>query len=98
MESRAIWLVPMGALMLALLPMPYGYYQLLRVLLFISSAYFAVQEFPNRWMWIFCGFALVYNPMAPLALGRGLWMAVNVLTVVMLFVHMQARLAAGRKE
>ena len=42
--SWAIWWGPIVCLLLALGDMPYGYYQLLRVILFCASVYLIIQE------------------------------------------------------
>lgn len=72
--------------------MPYGYYQILRVLLVLACVYLAFassQKGITAWVWVFAGFALVYNPITPLSLGRELWSAVNVVTAILLFVHLR---------
>lgn len=56
-----IWLCPIVLLIIALLDMLYGYYQLLRVGVFCASAYLAVQEKGQGskfWLWAFIACAL----------------------------------------
>lgn len=84
---KTLHLVPIGALLIALLEMPYGYYQLLRVGICLVAVFLAYQAFEgqrSRIAWIFAAAALTYNPIAPLALGRGLWTIVNLATVGLL--------------
>lgn len=91
MLRAAIWLVPIALLLIALLDMPYGYYQLLRVCIFCTSAYIAVQQNDGGdkfWMWGFIACALIYNPVVKLSLGKEIWPLVNVATVVFYFSHM----------
>jgi hypothetical protein len=87
---KPIWLVPIAALSVALLDMPYGYYQLLRVLVFCATAYLAL-ECQRRgyvaWAWALGGMAIVYNPFFKLALGRELWTLVNIATIVVFISH-----------
>lgn len=93
MVRAAIWLVPIALLLIALLDMPYGYYQLLRVCIFCTSAYIAVQQNDSNekfWMWGFVACALIYNPVIKLSLGREIWPFVNVATVGLYFSHMVA--------
>jgi hypothetical protein len=80
---RGIHVVAIGALFVALLEMPYGYYQLLRVGICLGSAFLALRAFEeqkNELVWALVANVLIYNPVAPLALGRELWTVVNVVT------------------
>jgi hypothetical protein len=88
--SNLVWLVPIAALGAALLDMPYGYYQLLRVLVFCVAAYlvFEAQRSGDvAWAWVLAGTAIVYNPFFKLALGRELWTMVNIATIVIFIAH-----------
>jgi Family of unknown function (DUF6804) len=90
MLRAAIWLVPIALLMIALLDMPYGYYQLLRVYVFCTSAYLAVQQNKSKsdiWFWGLVACALTYNPIIKLSLGREIWPIVNVATVIFYIWH-----------
>jgi hypothetical protein len=81
---RTLHLVSVGALLVATLDMPYGYYQLLRVGICIVSAFLAHRAFKedtSNLGWVLAGTALAYNPVAPLALGRELWTIVNIATI-----------------
>lgn len=89
-----IWLVPAAGLLVALLDMPYGYYQLLRVLVFCVSAYVAILESKREvgiWFWVFVACALVYNPVVKLSLGRDIWPFANITTAVLYIVHFWLR-------
>lgn len=82
---RAVIWGAMAALAIALLDMPYGYYQLLRVGICLAAgfaAYFSSQSGGAAWTGLFVAIAVVYNPIAKLALGRELWGIVNVATIV----------------
>lgn len=66
---------------------PYGYYVLLRVVVCASCAYLAVRAFETSkrdWVWVLGVTALVYNPIVPIRLTRGIWSLVNVATVAIL--------------
>lgn len=94
MPRLAIWLVPITALLIALLDMPYGYYQLLRVMVFCVSAYLAVAESKHEqgiWFWALVACAIIYNPIFRLSLGREIWSFVNIATVIFLGAHLKAR-------
>ena len=79
--------VSVAALVLALLPLPYGYYMLLRIGMCGVLAYLASLSLHARLKgltWVLGCAALVYNPIAPLHLGRDVWLIVNLLTIVLL--------------
>jgi hypothetical protein len=87
---KLVWLVPIAALGGALLDMPYGYYQLLRVLVFCATAYLAFESYKRgdvAWAWALGGTAIVYNPFFKLALGRDIWTMVNIATIVLFIAH-----------
>lgn len=87
----ALWLIPMAALGVALAEMPYGYYQLLRVLIFCVSCFLAYRSHEahqQAWTWIFVGLAITYNPIIKLHLGAQVWPIVNAATILLLAVHL----------
>ena len=97
MVAIALWPATVVALLVALLDMPYGYYQLLRVGVFCVGIYFALAEYKaggQPWMWAFVATALIYNPIAKLALGREIWSIVNIATIALLVMHFVVRRSA----
>jgi hypothetical protein len=77
----------MGLLILAILPLPYGYYLLLRVIVFFVFGYFffrfrRLAKIHNRelpvWVWTVGGFAILFNPFIPAHLFRLLWAVFNI--------------------
>lgn len=78
----------MIALGVALLPLPYAYYMLLRVGMcgvFAYLAYTASQSNEQGLAWVLGITAAIYNPFAPLHLGREVWTVVNLATIALLF-------------
>ena len=78
----------MVALGVALLPLPYAYYMLLRVAMcgvFAYLAYTASQSNEQGLAWVLGITAAIYNPFAPLHLGREVWTVVNLATIALLF-------------
>lgn len=77
-------------LLLALLPFwPYGFFTLLRLVIFAVSAYLAFASFINKhfqWLWFFAIIALLFNPFIIVGLPRGLWVVIDlVVAIVLLF-------------
>ena len=86
---RFYFAVPAAMALLALLDMPYGYYQLLRLVVAASSAFIAVaawQRGSHVAVIAFGLLALIYNPIAPLHLKREIWEWVNIGTAVIFLV------------
>jgi hypothetical protein len=77
------------AVAIGLLPLPYGYYTLLRVFLCVVCIYYlsSVPRVRDGEKWVLAGLAVLYNPIAPIELGsKPLWSIINVATVVWFFV------------
>lgn len=76
-------------LLLCLAPMPYGYYQLVRVVAMIAFAIMAYQYYVKEHVPLaitFGGLALLFQPFIKVALGRTLWNVVDVIVAVVLIV------------
>lgn len=76
-------------LLLCLAPMPYGYYQLVRIVAMIAFAIMAYQYYEKRVMPLaitFGGLALLFQPFIKVALGRTMWNVVDVVVAVGLIV------------
>jgi hypothetical protein len=96
--NNLLWLVPIALLLIALLSLPYYYYQLMRWAICGCSAYLAYQHYKEkgggfrrvtrseanaiRFTIIFIVIAIVYNPIEPIHLFREAWIVINIITVV----------------
>jgi hypothetical protein len=73
-----------GALLLiAILPLPYGYYTLLRLAVFLSGlflAYFLYEKKQPNWSIVFVVIALLFNPIIPVYLSRELWLPIDLVS------------------
>ena len=68
-------------LILAILPWPYFYYQILRVVTAFIFAFFAIQlyqEKNKRELWFFIGTSLLFNPFFPIYLTKTIWIPINL--------------------
>ena len=75
-------------LLVAILPMPYGYYTLVRLVVCGTAIYltwFAKTINRQGWMWIMGFITLLFNPLIPIYLDRGTWSLVD-LAVVVVFI------------
>jgi len=78
-------------LLLAILPWPYGYYTLLRLVVCFTAAFlgwFSYKKQRIRWVWIMSFIALVFNPFVPLHFGRELWLMVDIIAAILFGVFL----------
>ena len=76
-------------LLLCLAPMPYGYYQLVRIVAMIAFAIMAYQYYEKENVplaFTFAGLALLFQPFVKVALGRTLWNIVDAIVAVVIIV------------
>jgi hypothetical protein len=88
-KSLSFLLIPL--LLACLLPMPYGYYQLVRVVATAAFAFFAYQERENSLLWVFVGLALLFQPFEKIALGRTVWNIVDIAVALFLVWYGRGR-------
>ena len=87
MIDNKILIACIFGLAIALLPLPYAYYMLLRVAIFGISAYLAVAAFSSGrtgLAWALAINALVYNPVFPVHMTKDGWTIINLLTIGLL--------------
>lgn len=88
-NMQSLKLILAAALIACLLPMPYGYYSLVRfvsmvVFAFLAHTYYEKKKMPLAFT--FGALALLFQPFIKIALGRGLWNTVDVVVAIMLLV------------
>ena len=90
MNSKIFWIAPIVIMAIGFLPMPYGFYNLSRIVVCGCSLYYAYQFFQNKdntFVWIFGFFAVLYNPIIPVYLyEKEIWMVVNIITAIIFFI------------
>lgn len=72
-------------LLLCLAPMPYGYYTLVRFLATVVFGIYAYRCYmvkKETMTWVFVTLALLFQPFAKVALGRGIWNIVDVIVAI----------------
>lgn len=85
---RSRWVIALAtsvAVAVGLGDMPYGYYNLLRLLICGFSLFLLLGDTPVRieWQrWLTGAFAVLYNPILPIHIGeKDIWIVLNLLTV-----------------
>ena len=74
-------------LLLCLLDMPYGYFQLVRFLAASLFIYFGLREQKNETIkYVYFSLAILFQPLIKIALGRTIWNIVDVIVGVSLIV------------
>ena len=93
-EFNIFWIAPIAAMVLAILPMPFGYFILLKLVVSAGALYFAVNFFKKKDMfkvWMFGFIVILYNPLAPIPLGsKILWTIVNIPTIYYFYINRKA--------
>ena len=69
-------------LLVAIAPLPYGYYQVLRWVVCGIAVYIGVSAY--RWnkiwvTWTFGGIAVLFNPIIPFHLSRDIWLPIDAI-------------------
>lgn len=80
---KALLLIPAAFLIVATMPLPYGYYTLLRLIVTIAGVFFAWSEFQTHqrltvWVLLFGFLALLFNPVIPVHLNREMWFVLDL--------------------
>lgn len=87
---KFIWLLPAAMLLIALAPLPYGYYTLLRLVVCGSSAYIAwttAKLKPTGWTAVFALVAVLFNPIIPVYLDREIWAFIDIGVAIIYLAH-----------
>ncbi len=90
-EKDYFWLAPLIVMGIGLLPMPYGYYFLSRLVVCICAVFFLSQLYKineRTSVFIFVGIAILYNPIFPIHLGdKSIWIVVNIITAILFLIN-----------
>tara|TARA_B100002051_G_C16726829_1_gene635831 strand:+ start:315 stop:599 length:285 start_codon:yes stop_codon:yes gene_type:complete len=86
---KEIKLITAVALGIAVFPLPYAYYQILRIGVTISAGISAYNSFENNnmpWVIIFSIIAIIFNPVMPIYLDKGSWFFIDIISMI-IFVY-----------
>lgn len=90
LQHLRIGLVVAGcAAIVGALPLPYGYYPLLRWLVTVVAALGAVSAHAQdrkEWVWLLGATAVIFNPLFPPAFGKDAWAVIDLLAGVVLLM------------
>ena len=84
MNEKVFWIAPIIVMAIGLLPMPYGYYTLSKLVVCGCSVYYAFHLYEKKdmtFVWVFGFFTVLYNPIFPIYLyEKEIWIVVNLIT------------------
>jgi Family of unknown function (DUF6804) len=88
--------MPAVMLIAALGPWPYAYYTLLRVVVCLAAGLLALTTYQRSnkvtlWFAAFVGTSILFNPIFPIHLTRGLWTVLDLAGAALFVVHFFVR-------
>jgi hypothetical protein len=94
-KFKTYFIIAIGFLLLALLPWPYFYYQILKWVVAIGSAYIAFNLYEHKQyrkdVFILGGIALLFNPIWPIYLTREIWSVIDIVVAIYFVVKLKKK-------
>ena len=87
--QQAFCVIAIASLLMAIFPLPYGYYVLLRIVVTIAAAYMVYVSYifnKRRLLYIFGVIAILFNPVIKVPLDKSIWILVDIITAITFFV------------
>lgn len=99
--ATVVWLLPAILLVVAVLPLPYGYYTFLRIVVFLAAGFIAFTTFSHSeqlgfWTVAFALIALLFNPIIPVFLEREMWFVIDLAVAAAFIVYGMAERSKAR--
>ena len=86
---RTLVILSTISVVLGILPLPYGFYMLLRTIICLTAVIGFIKSREKQevnWVWIYGVLAVLYNPILPVhLLLKPLWIVINLVTIVLLW-------------
>lgn len=85
--NQKIQIIGAVVLLLCILPLPYGFFTIVRVVITFISLYFAYEYFTNNKKGLVLTFAIIavlFQPFVKLPLGREVWLVVDIIVAILL--------------
>lgn len=98
MPKAAIYIVA-AMLLLGAMPLPYGYYTLLRIVacgFFAWAAFISYEREYSVFPWIFGLLAIVFNPLIKIYLPKEIWMFIDAASAIFI-VAAQSKIAEKKQ-
>ena len=72
--------------LLAVLPLPYVYYEWLRIIVFCVAIWTSILFYRSKlssWSFVFSSLAILFNPIFPVHLSRTAWAPIDLITATL---------------
>ena len=90
---KTITIISIFLLLSAILPLPYGYYMFLRLVIFICSLILAYNFYKfnsQYWAVIFGLISLIFNPIIPIYLDKKMWISIDIISAGLFFFSLES--------
>ena len=88
-EKDIFWIAPIVVLVIALFPLPIGYYTLSKLVVSACALYYAIQSHKRNnitYTWIYGFLVVLYNPIIIIPLyEKVIWVVVNIFTIYVFY-------------
>ena len=88
-KQDIFWIAPIIILIIAIFPIPVGYYNLTRLLVSACALYYAIHYYKKKNTtnaWIYGFIVALYNPINPIFLyDKFIWIVVNLITILVFY-------------
>ena len=88
-DKDIFWIAPIVVLVIALFPLPIGYFTLSRLVVSACALYYAIQFHKRNnttYTWIYGFLVVLYNPIIPIYLyEKVIWVIVNLITIYIFY-------------
>ena len=88
-DKDIFWIAPIVVLVIALFPLPIGYFTLSRLVVSACALYYAIQFHKRKnitYTWIYGFLVVLYNPIIPIYLyEKFIWIVVNLITIYIFY-------------
>lgn len=79
-------------LVVAIFPLPYGYYQLLRLVVYLCAIALSISQFRDKGrisvpLILFVFLATLFNPVLPIHLNRAIWLPVDLIAAAVFILN-----------
>lgn len=85
-------ILPSIFLLLAIIDgLPYGFYSLLKLIVFFTIGYLAWLAIKSKnllWAWLYGLIIILFNPIIPIYLNRDIWVIVDVFTAFIIIISL----------
>lgn len=93
MNTKSFLIISGLTLILAIFPLPYAYYQFLRIFIFFSAGFVSFKFLEQKlipWVFVFGTIALIFNPIVPIYLDKSSWVVIDFIFALLFFSAMQS--------